>query len=287
MEVRKLIFKSDEVMLHGELISSGEKMSRPTIIMTHGLSGIISMDLRFYAECFVRKGFTCFMYDHRNWGLSSGWPRCETDPWRQVSDMREAISFIRGQPEVLSDKIGLWGTSYSGGHVLTVGALDSRVSCIVSQVPLISGSRTFDKWIPEARKKEFLDRIMKDFSSRTEGHIPQTTRAAIEGSETEEWVNRSDTNSQYVNRITLRTFDLMRSYEPLQFAERIGPTPVALIVAEADTQTPVLWQLEAFEKICGRKKIYSIDCRHYDVYGKHKQEAVEAALDWFSRHLLD
>ena len=32
--------------------------------------------------------------------------------------------------------------------MLTVSALDRRVACVVSQVPLISGSRTFDAWVP-------------------------------------------------------------------------------------------------------------------------------------------
>ncbi len=285
MEVRKLLFNSDNATLHGELISSGDGVARPTIVMSHGLSGIFAMDLPFYADHFVKRGFTCFMYDHRNWGLSSGWPRCETDPWRQISDMREAISFVRQRPEVHSEKIGLWGTSYSGGHVLTVGALDMRVTCIVSQVPLISGSRTFEKWIPEEKKKEFLERIMKDLNSRAEGAIPQTTKAALVGSETEEWVKSSDIRNRYVNQITLRTFDLMRTYEPLQFVNMIEK-PVALIVAKEDTQTPVEWQVEAFEKIRATKKLYPIEGRHYDVYGKYKQAAAEAASEWFSLYLL-
>ena len=135
------------------------------------------------------------------------------------------------------------GTSYSGGHVLTVGALDMRVTCIVSQVPLISGSRTFEKWIPEEKKKEFLERMVKDLDARAEGAIPQTTKAALVGSETEEWVKSSDVRNQYVNQITLRTFDLMRTYEPLQFVNMIEK-PVALIVAKEDTQTPVEWQVK-------------------------------------------
>ncbi len=35
--------------------------------------------------------------------------------------------------------IRIWGSSYSGGHVLVVGAIDRRVKCVAGQVPLISG----------------------------------------------------------------------------------------------------------------------------------------------------
>ena len=97
------------------------------------------------------------------------------------------------------------------------------------------------------RKKEKIpERMVKDLNARAEGAIPQTTKAALVGSETEEWVKSSDVRNQYVNR-ALRPFDLMRTHEPLQFVNMIEK-PVALIIAKEDTQTPVEWQVEAFEK---------------------------------------
>src|SRR5208283_4782678 len=70
---------------------------------------------------------------------SGGEPRQHIDPWRQVSDCRDAITFVGSLPGVDKSRIGIWGSSYSGGHVLVVAAIDRRVKCVVSQVPLISG----------------------------------------------------------------------------------------------------------------------------------------------------
>ena len=54
-------------------------------------------------------------------------------------DWRRAITFLEAHPEVDSSRIGLWGTSYAGGHVLVLGATDRGVRAVVSQVPTISG----------------------------------------------------------------------------------------------------------------------------------------------------
>ena len=100
MEKRDLNFHSDGTILTGKMFLPDTKKSYPLVILTHGLSGTISMDLSFYVDTFLKRGLASFVYDHRNWGRSAGWPRCESDPWRQVADMREAISFVRTQDGV-------------------------------------------------------------------------------------------------------------------------------------------------------------------------------------------
>src|SRR5262249_57763647 len=87
------------------------------------------------------------VFDNRNFGASDGEPRQHIDPWRQVSDYRDAITYASTLPEVDETRIGIWGSSYSGAHVLVVGALDRRVKCVASQVPLISSHRNAPRLI--------------------------------------------------------------------------------------------------------------------------------------------
>ena len=74
-----------------------------------------------------------------NFGASDGAPHQEIDPWQQIRDYRDAITYAETLEETDAERIGIWGTSQSGGHVLVVGAVDRRVKCVVSQVPLVSG----------------------------------------------------------------------------------------------------------------------------------------------------
>ncbi|MEM7468881.1 MAG: alpha/beta fold hydrolase [Pseudomonadota bacterium] len=278
-------FHHEGVALRGWFARPNNEADTPVIILQHGLSGIASLDLPEYAEYFVAAGFACFAYDHRNWGKSAGEPRGESDPWQQVADLRAAISFVRNQAWVDSNRIGLWGTSYGGGHVLTVTALDNRIRCAVSQVPLVSGSRTFELWIPAEKHQAMLKNLSTERDARMRGDKPITVPPAREGSDTEKWVTSKDKSGHYVNELTLLSFDHLRSYEPISFAAQITRTPLMIIVASDDTQTPVSWQKEAFASITAPAKLVEIEGEHYDVYLDKLDEAAMAAQSWFVENL--
>jgi cephalosporin-C deacetylase-like acetyl esterase len=74
------------------------------------------------------------VYDNRNFGESDGEPRHEIVPSVQQSDYSDAITYAQSLDDVNADKIGIWGSSYSGGHVLLVGATDRRVKAVLGQV---------------------------------------------------------------------------------------------------------------------------------------------------------
>ncbi|WP_417514248.1 alpha/beta hydrolase [Minwuia sp.] len=284
MEDRQDIgFTANGVMLAGWFYPAGE--DAPVVVMSHGLSAIRRMNLDGVARRLQEAGLAVLCYDHRNFGDSGGEPRQEADPWAQVRDMRDAISFARSLPGVDPDRLGIWGTSYSGGHVLTVAALDDRVKCVVSQVPFTHGARTFDSWIPEKARQKTLARMNADRTARYAGEAPATVPAAIEGTETAEWVDETDTEGVYVNALTLRSLEMLREYEPPSFAARITPTPLLMIIADRDTQTPTDWQVETFEQAQEPKKLVRLDCRHYDPYSRNVDEAASAARDWFVQHL--
>ena len=139
---RDIEFDAEGVLLRGwHYVPDGASGPVPTIVMAHGFSAVKAMYLDRFAEAFAAAGLGAVVFDNRNFGASDGEPRQEIDPWEQVRDYRHAISYACTLPEVDPDRIGIWGSSYSGGHVLVVGAIDHRVKCVVGQVPLISGHR--------------------------------------------------------------------------------------------------------------------------------------------------
>lgn len=88
----------------------------------------------------------CLVYDHRGFGESDhlpGQPRGEKVPMLQISDYSHAFTYASTRPEVGPDRIGVWGTSYCGGHVLVVVAVGRRVKVVLSPGPCVSGWDNF------------------------------------------------------------------------------------------------------------------------------------------------
>src|SRR4051794_5994156 len=149
----------------------------PTIVMCHGFSAVKEMYLDRYAETFAEAGLCALVYDNRNLGASDGEPRQEIDPWAQVRDYRDAISYARTREEVDRDRIGIWGSSYSGAHVIVVGAMDRRVKCVVSQVPLISGYQNARRIVRADLIATFQGMFVADREARFAGEAPGVVHA--------------------------------------------------------------------------------------------------------------
>ena len=130
------------------------------------------MYLDRFAEAFADAGLAALVYDNRNFGASDGEPRQEIDPWAQVRDYRTAITYATTRPEVDSERIGIWGSSYSGGHVLVVGAIDRRVKCVVSQVPIVSGHVNFRMLVRADFIAGFQAQFNADREARFRGEPP-------------------------------------------------------------------------------------------------------------------
>ena len=133
------------------------------------------MDLDLFAEYFTTHAtLTALVYDNRCLGASDGLPRGEIIPHLQQSDLQDAITFAQSLEEVDSEKIAIWGTSYSGGHVLQVGAVDRRVKAVLAQGFLVSGLETF-KRMTRATELVQLEKIFAaDRAARMKGEEPAT-----------------------------------------------------------------------------------------------------------------
>lgn len=136
-------FNADNTTLRGWLYTPDANVkSLPTVVMAPGFAMVKEQALDKLAEVFVSAGLVCVVYDNRSTGASDGEPRGDIDPYAQMHDYRHAITYAQALPQVDSERVGIWGTSYSGAHVLAVAAVDRRVKCVVAQVPATSGIRT-------------------------------------------------------------------------------------------------------------------------------------------------
>lgn len=113
----------------------------PVVVMAHGLGGERDWRLPAFAERFGRRGVAAFVFDYRGFGDSEGDPRHVVSPSKQLADWSAALDHVRSLDEVDADRLGLWGTSFGGGHVVTTAARDGDVDAVVAQVPFADGLR--------------------------------------------------------------------------------------------------------------------------------------------------
>jgi len=68
--------------------------------------------------------------------------------------------------------------------------------------------------------------------------------------------------------------------------DRIGPTPLLMIVADKDDVTPTDLALAAYNRAVEPKRLRLILGGHFDPYIAQFEAASSEALDWFSSHLM-
>jgi fermentation-respiration switch protein FrsA (DUF1100 family) len=275
--------------------SQGQRSA--AIVMAHGFSGVKEQYLDGYAEVFARAGFVVLVYDNRNFGDSGGRVRQEIDPVLQVRDYRDAITFVASLDFVDPERIGVWGSSYSGGHVLQVAAFDRRVKCVVSQVPAISGSHDLKIAVRPDLMPGLHRAFNADRAARAAGAAPEMmevvsldpqSACALPGDDAYAFFVDSarEFAPNWRNEITLKSIEMLNEYEPGHAIDRISPTPLLMIVALFDTCAVADQALRAYEQALHPKALVTLACTHFEPYVKHFEQSSGAARDWFTTHLL-
>jgi uncharacterized protein len=300
---RDVEFKSEGETVRGWImLPEGGEAPYPVVVMAGGWCYVKELIQPHYAEHFLDAGCAVLLFDYRNLGSSDGARRQHLDPNMQIEDYKNAISFAETLDEVDSDRIAVWGISYSGGHVLAVGAADPRVKCIVSQIPVVDGYRNMRRVHGTLGFRRFRELLMEDrrrrFAGEEAGHLPHAAPDNVaevatwpfpETYETFKVLKESEAPA-YENRSTIESAELLMSYSVEPFLRRLLDIPLLMIVAEEDDLT--LWDLEieAYNKIpTAKKKLVTVGgSTHMTLYSDRSLlgQAAGAAAAWFSEHLL-
>jgi len=290
-------FDANETRLRGWFYAPPER-SGPyaTVILAHGFSALKEMGLDRYAERFSQAGLACLVYDNRNLGASDGEPRGEIDPVAQMRDYRHAVTYASTRADVDPERIGIWGTSYTGGLVLIASATDRRVRCVVSQVPYIHGIETSRRTNTPEAIQERLNLIDAERESLLAGNPPQripicaydpTQADSTPGNRTYAFFHAFDNNSDFhwPNEFTVRSLELRLEYDALSFAQLVSPTPLLMIVVGDDEITPTDLAVSAYDRALEPKNLHVIPGDHYRPYLEAFDESSRIACDWFVTHL--
>ncbi|QZT63970.1 alpha/beta hydrolase [Mycolicibacterium austroafricanum] len=112
---------------------------RPVVVMAHGFGGTKDSGLEPFAQRFAAAGIDVLAFDYRGFGASGGVPRQSLSVRRQIDDYHAAVEAAKTLDGVDPGRVGLWGASFSGGHVLRVAAERDDIGAVISLTPLTSG----------------------------------------------------------------------------------------------------------------------------------------------------
>ncbi|GAA1463623.1 alpha/beta hydrolase [Williamsia maris] len=248
----------------------------PVIVMAHGFGGIRGIRLPAYAARFASDGYAVVLFDYRYFGDSEGEPRQLLDVPSQLDDWRAAIRFARSLDVVDAERVVGWGTSFAGGHVLSLAGGGERLAAIVAQVPHVSGPaavratglRQALRLTPIAladlfgsfagRPPRYVEAIGSEGSVAalaSPGAIAGFTRLIAESG-----LQRGD----YPETVAARILVKIGLYSPARTARKI--TCAALIqVASEDNIAPAAAAVKVADVI-PRSTLRRYDCGHFDPY---------------------
>jgi dienelactone hydrolase len=292
--VMKVEFRTEDgTILRGRI--HAPKGASAGVVMAHGFGGTIG-HIDHYAQRFAAEGFAVLVYDHRGFGTSDGNLRHEVDPYRQMADWRDAISFAETRPEFLPDAgFGIWGSSFAGGMALVISANDQRIRCVVAQIPNVSGHRNAPLMFTAAQLSEIRRRIAVDRRDRAAGKPPGTMPmfsdtpgelSAFMLDIPPGTLESALKNERWKNEVTLRSLEHLFEFEPAAWTPYLAAIPVMMIIGENDVCTFTDVQKAVFDTISGKKRLVTFPGGHFDAYYTYFAETSEPAAEWFRRHLV-
>ena len=261
----------------------------PCVVMAHGFSGTRDDALPGYAEAFRDAGYAVVLFDYRHFGASTGQPRQLLDIARQQDDYRAVVDWARHADGIDPDRIVLWGSSFSGGHVIAVAAGDPRIAAVISQAPYTDSVPVIRR-MPPLNLARAIAAAVRDQAGALLGRPPTLMPAAgspgsfaamTEPDALPGFTAMVPPESLWRNEVAARLMLSLPFYRPVRLADRLR-MPVLFCVCDIDTTTPPGSTIKAARLApCGEVRSY-----HYGHFAIYSDPEVKADQVAFLRRVL-
>lgn len=294
---RDIHFQSQGLNCAGRLFipeNLSESQKAPAIVMAHGLGAVKEQGLEPFAKEFCQAGFVTLVFDYRYFGESEGEPRCQHFPLEMAEDYKNAVTWISMQPEVDHERIGIWGTSYSGGLAVHVGTFDPRVKAVVAQAPSTitptdRKAANPEKWVKvgELLGQDRMERYSTGKLNYLKVVASDGEPCVLPGEESYYHYRKlAEAAPNFQNKITLESLEKMREFNPVASIQMMAPTALLMLPAEKDSLLPFEAVKAAFDQAGEPKEIMPMPIGHYDVYeDPWRAKAIEKSVAWYIRYL--
>ena len=285
-------FRSGEDTCAAWLYLPSGVASPPVVILGHGLGATREMRLDAFAERFAQAGIAALAFTYRHFGDSGGQPRQLLSIKRQLADWDAAIAWVKNRHDLDDTRIAVWGSSFGGGHAITVASRHSELKAAVAQCPFTDGLASALALGPVESLK-VLPLVARDFAymvlRRSPAMIPlagspgsvalMNAPDALPGYEA---VVPADTT--FRNEVAARVTPTIMAYRPGRAAKKID-FPILFCVSNTDSVTPPAQTLR-YARTAPRGEIKRYDAGHFEFYlGEAFETLVRDQVNFLTRHL--
>jgi len=266
----------------------------PLVVMAHGFAGTRELRLDAYAERFAEAGLGALLFDYRHFGASGGEPRQLLDIAKQHADYDAAIAYGRGLDWVDRDRVALFGSSFSGGHVLAVAAQDRRIAAVVSQCPFTDGLATLPK-LGVANIARMTLAGIRDQAGALAGRAPRYipavgppgSFAVMTTPDAEPGIKALiPSETRWENRVAARIALRVASYRPGRAAAKLA-CPVLFCLCDNDSLAPADTAAK-YAAAAPRSEVKRYPVGHFEIYVDPTwQDAVAVQTEFLVRNLRD
>ena len=283
-------FTSDKETCRGWFYRPDKIVSPGVIIMAHGFAAESSFKLPEFAERFASNGWGVYLFDYRSFGESSGMPRQNVNPFTQLRDWQAAIEHVKCFERIDTDNIILLGTSFSGGHVMSLAAKRSDIRAIIAQVPFVSGLSSMFMmpigWILKAGVLGLRDVLSSIFLNRTYSvKVYGSPKDDFAIMQTPESLNGYESlipnGSQWINQVPAKILLMIPFYIPAITPRKID-CPALIIAAQHDSLVPVEAVIKTADKI-KKSQLEIIDCNHFQPYHEKFEHVISKEIEFLDK----
>ncbi|MGI9157779.1 MAG: alpha/beta hydrolase [Marmoricola sp.] len=272
---------------------------RPCVVMGHGFGATRDAGLLPFAERFAAAGTDVLVFDYRGFGTSEGSPRQDVNHAKHRQDYHAAVAAARAREGVDPGRVAIWGSSYSGGHVVVVAAQDPSIRAVVSQGAAMDGLAALfgvQKSGGTGKTTALTTAGLRDLGRALTGRPPylvpivggpdSTAVISAPGAETGYQAIMGPT---FRNEMCARGILRIALNRPVTYADKVT-CPTFIVVAEQDNIAPVASVHEVARKLGERLgnevEVLSFDCGHFDIYvGEVFERSVAAQVEFLRRVL--
>jgi hypothetical protein len=277
-------FDSDGLSLAGILEGLPEADGpRPAVMLLHGFGADKSDGMVTLAAAkLAAMGYVTLRFDMRGCGESEG-PRARVLCEEQVRDVQNAVTYLRSQPFVMPDRIGVLGHSFGAAVAVYATGVDRRIAACISSAGWGDGETKLRQQHagPQAWAR-FEEMVQRGRRMKAAGQTLQVSRFDIVPIPPR---LRGGLPPGAHMEFPFEVVESMLAFRPNDVVERIAPRPLLLLHPAMDAVTPTEQSIELFRRARMPADLHLFANIDHFIFSDDNAMALDLVKGWLARNL--